>query len=229
MQINLYFSFFINEPRLIMQIKCVVFDLDGTLVKSHETIYKTTIKTLEKLDLQTDLNEELFYNLLGHHFKDIFDECKIEVPDIDYFIDVYKNMYFDFIDDSALYNNVEVLLLELKDRNIKTGLLTTKGQGQAEKISKYFGIAKYLDVIEGRKNGIAHKPAPDQLLKICDEIKVNTENTLMVGDTELDILCGKNANAKTCAVSFGYRKTEDLKNHNPDYLIDDLKEILEII
>ncbi|MCP5063106.1 MAG: HAD family hydrolase [Ignavibacteriae bacterium] len=213
----------------MMQIKCVVFDLDGTLVKSHETIYKTTIKTLEKLDLSTDINYELFYNLLGHHFKDIFDECKIEVPDIDYFINVYKDMYFDFIDDSTLYGNVEFLLAELKTRNIKTGLLTTKGQEQAEKISNHFGIAKFLDVIEGRKNGIAHKPAPDQLLKICDDVKVNTENTLMVGDTELDILCGKNTNAKTCAVSFGYRKVEDLKNHNPDFLIDDLKDILEII
>ncbi len=51
----------------------------------------------------------------------------------------------------------------------------------------------------------------------------------MVGDTELDILCGKNAEAKTCAVSYGYRKIEDIKSHKPDYLINDLNEILKII
>ncbi len=88
---------------------------------------------------------------------------------------------------------------------------------------------KYLDVIEGRKKDIAIKPAPDQLLKICNEVNVKPENTLMVGDTELDILCGQNASAKTCAVSYGFRKIEDLTIHNPDFLVDDLNEILDII
>ncbi len=128
-------------------IECVVFDLDGTLVKSHETIYKTTVKTLEKLNINTEIDKEQFYNLLGHHFKDIFDECNIDVPDVDYFISIYKNLYFDFIDESALYNNVENVLNELKIRGIKTGLLTTKGQEQAVKISEHFNIAENLDVI----------------------------------------------------------------------------------
>ncbi len=61
-------------------IKCIVFDLDGTLVKSHKTIYKTTIKTLEKLNLSTSLDEVKFYSLLGHHFADIFSECNIRGP-----------------------------------------------------------------------------------------------------------------------------------------------------
>jgi len=210
-------------------IKCVVFDLDGTLVKSHETIYKATLKTLEILNLSTDLDKDKFYGLLGHHFADIFSECNIEVSDVEHFINVYKNLYFDFIDDSELFYNAEHLLSELKRNNIKTGLLTTKGQDQAEKISHHFGVAKFLDVIEGRKNGVAIKPAPDQLFKICKEVDVDVKETLMVGDTELDILCGKNANAKTCAVSYGYREVEDIKKYNPDYLINDLKEILEII
>jgi phosphoglycolate phosphatase-like HAD superfamily hydrolase len=210
-------------------IECIVFDLDGTLVKSHETIYKTTIKTLEKLNLQSTIDERKFYSLLGHHFANIFNECNIEVPDVEHFINVYKGIYFDFINDSHLYDNVFALFEELKIRNIKTGLLTTKGQDQAEKIANHFGFDKYLETIEGRKNGIAIKPAPDQLLKICEELNVDPRNSLMVGDTELDIQCGKSAKAKTCAVSFGYRTIEALENQNPDYLINDLGEILKII
>jgi phosphoglycolate phosphatase-like HAD superfamily hydrolase len=208
--------------------ECIVFDLDGTLVNSHETIYKTTIKALEYLKISTEINREQFYNLLGHHFKDIFNECKIDVPDVEHFINVYKGMYFDFIDDSELYDNSILLLQELKSKNIKTGLLTTKGQDQAEKISYHFGMGDYLDVIEGRKNGIAIKPAPDQLLKICSEVNANPKNSLMVGDTELDILCGKNAGAKTCAVSYGYRDVAELRKLAPDFLINDLKEILNL-
>lgn len=210
-------------------IECIVFDLDGTLVKSHETIYKTTVKTLEKLGLQTDVDYDKFYNLLGHHFADIFRECNIEVPDVEYFIQVYKDMYFDFMEDSNLYPNVEYVLKELQNKKVKTGLLTTKGHDQAIKISKHFNIDTYLDKIEGRKSGIAIKPAPDQFLTICEELGANPQNSIMVGDTELDILCGKNASAKSCAVSYGYREVEELKKLNPDYLIDDLKELLEII
>jgi len=210
-------------------IECVVFDLDGTLVNSHETIYKSTVKTLEKLDLESNIDENKFYNLLGHHFKDIFDECNIEVPDVEHFINVFKDLYFDFIDDSQLYENTIYIFEWLKTRNIKTGLLTTKGQDQAVKISNHFGFEKYLDSIEGRKNGIAIKPAPDQLLKICEDLDVDQGNTLMVGDTELDILCGKSAGAKTCAVSFGYRDIEKLKSYKPDYLIDNLADIIKII
>ena len=210
-------------------IECIVFDLDGTLVKSHETIYKTTVKTLEKLGLQTDLDYGKFYNLLGHHFADIFKECNIEVPDVEYFIQVYKDMYFDFMEDSNLYPNVEYVLKELQNKKVKTGLLTTKGHDQAIKISNHFKIAKYLDQIEGRKSGIAIKPAPDQLLNICRDLNVVPQKTMMVGDTELDILCGKNADAKSCAVSYGYRDVAEIKKLNPDYLIDDLKEILELI
>jgi len=210
-------------------IDCVVFDLDGTLVNSHETIYKTTIKALENLQLSTGIDKVKFYNLLGHHFKDIFEGCEIVVPDVEHFINVYKGMYFDFIDESELYENSIILLHELKSKNIKTGLLTTKGQDQAEKISKHFELDKYLDVIEGRKNGFAIKPSPEQFLKICKEVNSDPKNSLMVGDTELDILCGKNAGAKTCAVSYGYRDFEELKTYNPDYYIHDLKEVLSLI
>ncbi len=209
--------------------ECIVFDLDGTLVNSHETIYKTTILALENLNLSTRIDKEQFNNLLGHHFKEIFDGCGIEVPDVEYFINVYKKLYFNFIDESKLYKSSILLLQGLKFKNIKTGLLTTKGQDQAEKISKYFELDKYLDVIEGRKNGFEIKPSPDQFLKICKEVNSDPKNSLMVGDTELDILCGKNAGAKTCAVSYGYRNTDEIKKLNPDYFVDDLKEILNFI
>lgn len=210
-------------------IKCIVFDLDGTLVKSHETIYKATIKALKKLGLESNIEKEKFYNMLGHHFADIFDQCNTSVPDIEHFIKVFKGMYFDFIDDSKMYDNAFLLFEELKREGIKIGLLTTKGQDQAEIISNYFDFDKYLDAIEGRKKEYAIKPAPDQLLKICNELNIDPINTLMVGDTELDIECGKAAGAKTCAVSYGYRDVEKIKKLNPDYLIDDLREIINII
>ena len=210
-------------------INCVVFDLDGTLVKSHETIFKSTVRTLEILGLSSSIDKPRFFGLLGHHFKDIFDECNITVPDVEFFISNYKRVYFDYIGESQLYGNAINVLMELKRRGIKTGLLTTKGHDQAQKIALHFGLNKYLDSIEGRQHGVAIKPAPDQFIKICKENGVDPENALMVGDTDLDIKCGKAAGAETCAVTFGYRDIEQLRKNKPDYIIDDLSRIVEII
>ena len=178
-------------------IKHICFDLDGTIVKSHKTIYMTTVKSLIDLKIPSDnLKEELFYERIGHHFEDIFNEFNIPVNDFETFINVYKNQYFELINESALYDGIEETLQNLKSRNIITSLLTTKGQDQAEKIINYFTLGKYFDLVTGRRNGIAYKPSPEPLLLICNELNIKPEETLMVGDTELDIACGKNSGAR---------------------------------
>ena len=108
-------------------------------------------------------------------------------------------------------------------------MLTTKGQDQAEKIIKYFSLNQHFDLIMGRRDGIAHKPSAEPLLFTCNELEIDAKNTLMVGDTELDILCGKNAGAITCGVTYGYRTEESLKENDPDYLINDFDEIILLL
>ena len=66
-------------------------------------------------------------------------------------------------------------------------------------------------------------------MKICDDLAVDVKNTLMVGDTELDIQCGKNAGSYTCGVLYGYRTKELLEIEKPDFIIGDIREILEVV
>lgn len=211
------------------QIKNVVFDLDGTLMSSSSTIYKCTLRTFREFNILAEIPEQEFNNKIGHHFRDIFRDFNIEVPDLEGFIEKYKSLYFDFIDESLVFPNVIYVLEELKKRNIPVSLLTTKGQDQAELILDHFKLSDYFTIIMGRQPGIAIKPAPDALLKICNEIGVPADYTLMVGDSELDIKCGKNAGALTCAVTFGYRTEEDLKLQKPDYVISDMLDLVKII
>jgi len=213
-----------------LNIKHICFDLDGTLVKSDRTIYKATLKTLELLDIKGELTEDKFMEMIGMHFYDIFKNFNIEVPDFPKFIGIYKNLYFDFIDESEVYPLVEDTLSFLRNgKDIKISLLTTKGQDQAEKIIDHFEFSKYFDFVMGRREGIAHKPSAEPLLFICDELKLDAKNTMIVGDTELDVLCGKNAGAITCGVTYGYRTEESLRKNKPDYLIDDFSKIKSLI
>ena len=209
-----------------LNIKHICFDLDGTLVKSDTTIYKATLKTLEHLNIKGEIAEDKLIEMIGMHFIDIFKKFNLEVPDFQKFIGIYKKLYFDFIDDSKVYPGVEDTLSLLKNRmDLKISLLTTKGQDQAEKIINHFNLNEQFDFIMGRREGIDHKPSAEPLLFICNELEIDAKDTMIVGDTELDILCGKNAGAITCGVTYGYRTEESLKKNNPDYLVNDFTEI----
>ena len=213
-----------------MNIKHICFDLDGTLVKSDTTIYKATLKTLEHLNIKGEIAEDKFIEMIGMHFIDIFEKFNLDVPHFQKFIDIYKKLYFDFIDESKVYPGVEDTLSFLKNgRDLKISLLTTKGQNQAEKIIDHFELSKYFDFVMGRREGIVHKPSAEPLLFICNELEIDVRDTMIVGDTELDILCGKNAGAITCGVTYGYRTEESLKENNPDYLVDDINEIKSLM
>ena len=178
------------------KIKHICFDLDGTLVESRDTILKSTQAALDHLNIPHNIPEDVFTNMIGKHFVDIFEELKINVPDFEMFISIYKELYFDFMDSSYLYPEVEETLKYLNKKQIKVSLLTTKGQDQAEKIIDHFNLRSSFDYLMGRRDGLAHKPSPEPLLYICKELKIDPSETLMVGDTELDIQCGKNAGCK---------------------------------
>jgi HAD superfamily hydrolase (TIGR01549 family) len=212
-----------------LNLKHIAFDLDGTLVNSHNTIYKAAVRTLEHLNIRGKILEEEFYGRIGHHFMDIFKDMDISVPDFEHFINIYKSYYFDFIDTSSLYNGVDEVLDHIKSKNIPISLLTTKAQDQAEKILDHFNLTGYFSFIMGRRPGIKIKPDAEPLLFICTELNIDPADTIMVGDSDLDINCGKNAGALTCAVTYGYRAPELLRQLRPDFVIDRLPELKKIV
>lgn len=205
----------------------ICFDLDGTLVNSGKTILKSTVASLQELGIKTEIDEDTFVNLIGLHFNDIFSYLKIDIESFDHFISIYKKKYFDYIDLSLLYEDAKEILDYLSGKNTKLSLLTTKSQDQADRIINHFNLRNNFDYVMGRREGIAHKPSPEPLQIICNELDISLEDTLMVGDTELDIRCGKNAGAKTCAVLHGYRTEEQLKEEQPDWIIASLRELIK--
>jgi len=218
-----------SSPKTTRKIRHICFDLDGTLVDSFNTIFNTTVKTLRILNFKGSVSENDFRVRIGHHFKDIFRDLNIKVNDIENFISIYKKHYFDFIDQSVLYPSVIKTLDMVNQRDILISLLTTKTQDQAEKIIRYFNLSEHFDFIMGRRDGMRVKPHPEPLLAICKELKVSAAETLMVGDTELDIECGRSAGSATCAVLYGYRERENLFKENADFYIDSIADLTDLL
>ena len=218
-----------NNLKQVQIINHCCFDLDGTLVDSNKTIYNSTTYALSKLGIDFNVAEDQFALKIGQHFVDIFNAFNIDVPDFEKFITIYKINYFEQMEHSKVYQGVEETLAILKDKNRKVSLLTTKIQDQADRIIDHFNLRNYFDLVMGRRDGIAHKPSPEPLELICKELNVDLKNTLMVGDTEMDIQCGKNAGSFTCGVLYGYRTKELLEIEKPDFIVGDIGEILKIV
>ena len=121
-------------------IKHCCFDLDGTLVDSNKTIYNSTAYALGKLGIDFNVSEDLFALKIGQHFVDIFNAFNINVPDFESFITIYKINYFEQMEYSKVYDDVEKTLSDLKDRDIQVSLLTTKIQDQADRIIDHFNL-----------------------------------------------------------------------------------------
>jgi HAD superfamily hydrolase (TIGR01549 family) len=133
------------------------------------------------------------------------------------------------MDSSNLYPEVEETLNYLNKKKIKVSLLTTKVQDQAEKIVDHFNLRSSFDYLMGRRDGLAHKPSPEPLVHICKELRVEPVETIIVGDTELDIQFGKNSGSKTCGVLYGYRSKSQLEKEKPDFLISGLSELIKVL
>jgi phosphoglycolate phosphatase len=143
-------------------------------------------------------------------------------------LDIFGN-YFNkhSADKTKLYPNVKEILEYLRDK--KNYVLTNRRGKMAEITLKKFDILKYFkDVIGGDREDCL-KPSPCPLNKALKYFENKRDKSMIVGDMDVDINTGKNAGIITCAVTYGVGKREDIIRARPDYIIDDLIELKEII
>lgn len=210
-------------------MKHFAFDLDGTILESSGTIHKSTLAALKHIGRFHDIPKSALDRKIGWHFEDIFRSLDIHVPNLDEFLDIFLKVYFDYLDESYLYEGMSELLEELHSVGYFVSLVTTKAQPQAERLLMEFGIRDKFDYVMGRRKGVNHKPSPEPLLITCQHLNVRPEETVIIGDTEMDIQCGKNAGTKTCCVTYGYRTIEELQSEEPDYIAEDTGRLREIL
>lgn len=210
------------------KINLLVFDLDGTLMDAGKTIFLCTKHSLNEMKIENDFLWEDFVGLIGEHFEIIFDKFKLKV-DFEPFIKIYKKNYFNFIQHTTIYPGIIEMLEFLKKEKLYTAILTTKAQDQLDLILSHFNLNHYFDFPLGRRDGLGIKPDPQPLLFICENLNIPVQNTLFVGDTDVDIICGKSAGTLTCAVTYGYRNKDLLKEYNPDFILDSLTELKTLL
>lgn len=102
---------------------------------------------------------------------------------------------------------------------------TTKGTPTTTIVPEKFGLLPYFDHVQGT-DGFPAKPNPDVIFHALEALGASPEDCLFVGDSPADMEAAKRAGVKSCAVTYGYGKREDLARWKPDYWVDDLHELL---
>ena len=131
-------------------------------------------------------------------------------------------------DETAPYPGVTALLRQLRAQGIRTAVLSNKQDNVVRPLCAYY-FPELLDLATGPADGRAVKPAPDGIFYIADALQTPLPQTLYVGDSETDILTGRNAGVRTVAVLWGFRDRETLEQAGAAEFVQNPEEILQYI
>ena len=127
------------------------------------------------------------------------------------------------------YEGIVQLLDALKDRGIKSAVLSNKPDRQAVcVVETVFGKDVFFQV-QGQRDDVPRKPDPTAVFQIAKELGVTPKETIYIGDSEVDIRTGHAAGVRTIGVSWGFRSRAVLEEAGAEYIVDTPRELLQLI
>lgn len=211
------------------RLRLVVFDLDGTLVDSKQDLAQSVNAMRTEMGL-APLPIDLIGSYVGHGVKllvsrSLGPDATAENVEkgLAYFLDYYRR---HMLDNTAPYPGVAETLEKLKGH--KMAVLTNKPVIFSREMLSRLGFAQYFCHVYGGNSFPRKKPDPMGLNTLMEDLGISAQETLMVGDSDTDILTGRNAGVLTCGVTYGFG-AHTLQMVSPDLLIDDMRELLPLL
>lgn len=210
-------------------MKTIIFDFDGTIGNTRGLIVKTMQQTIKQLGLPTRTDDQCAA-MIGLPLKQTFTDL-IEMDDetANKCFDTYNSLFNQNNKPGSVnaYPGVKDTIEELYLMGLSIAIASSRGRESLEKYIKEMGIKPYISYIVSANDVQNAKPAPDMVYKVCRHTPGHPDEVLVVGDTHYDIEMGRNAGVKTCAVTYGIGKEDNLKD--ADFVIDNIKKVLEIV
>lgn len=210
-------------------IKLVIFDLDGTLLDTLEDIADSCNHALNECGFPSRTLEEyrrfvgrgimnLFRSALPEGHKD--EDTVLKVKDA--FVPYY-NIHKD--DKTRPYPGTEELLDALTANGIMLAVASNKYQEATEElVRKHFGRYDFPCVL-GQREGKPIKPDAGIIIEAMEQCKAEPDEVVYCGDSDVDMLTGKNAGVKTIGVTWGFRTREELAAYDPMLIADEQAQI----
>lgn len=209
-----------------MQFKGVLFDLDGTLVNSNELIFQSFEYALDAV-LHTSLPRETLVYTFGKPLQEIMIELAGEQADV--LMESFITYTLQHEDQISAFPGAEETLQQLKALGIRLALVTSRLYQGAKRDLDLVHLTEYFDVFITPESTSLHKPNPEPARKAIESLQLKPHQTLMVGDSSHDLICGAGAGCKTAAVGYSLYQQHELLQHQPDYWIQTLPELVDIV
>lgn len=208
-------------------IKAILFDLDGTLIDSESFYVLKTFEFISNYNKDITLAEcngiiGLTMEKTHEYVAKLCNATVLETKD-KYLAYMHANA-FKFKD--ILFNDVKDTFIKLKQKDIKIGICSMSEHKYVKKCVEDCKLDKYVDYYIGGDKCQHNKPHPEIYLKALDVLKMDKNDVIVVEDATSGILAGKAANMKVIARDDSKFNMDQSK---ADYIIQDLRKILEII
>ena len=204
-----------------MMNKAFIFDWSGTLNDNFHCFCLVCNLMFQELEKQPISEKEIRLNFTLPYMKfwnKYFPDLSKEKQCLLY------EKYIHQVDEPKLYKNVDGIINFLHNSGWKIFILSSDPISKLIPETKKSGLSQFFQKVVGN----VHEK--DEIItSIIDEFDLNRNLTYYVGDTSGDVEAGKNANVNTIGISWGFQDKSVLSKSNPDFLIDNIIEIKNII
>lgn len=217
-----------------MNYRCLLFDLDGTLIDSRADLASSINLVLTDLQL-APLSPELVLSFVGEGvrllvLRSLRARCgrEPEPREIDHAQERFLHHYgAHLLDETWLYPEVATTLAALD--GLPKAVVTNKPYAFTLTILERLGVLSHFSVVFGGDSLAERKPSALPLLEAARRCGAPAGECLMIGDTRVDIEAGKNAGMKTCGYVGGFRGHRELSEVGADVLIESFSELLKVV
>ena len=213
-------------------IKACIFDLDGTLADTLDSMAYVTNIIMEKFGLKT-LPVDNFRHYSGEGANMLIRRALKDAgdPELTHYEEgqkLYREMFAaDPMYKVVPYEGMPETLKELKKHGMKLAVCSNKPHPAAVKvIAQLFG--EDFDLVVGQSDAIRRKPAPDGPLMVAEKFGVKPEECMYVGDTSTDMQTGKAAGMFTVGALWGFRDRKELNENGADLVADKPVDLVKI-
>lgn len=211
-------------------IKACIFDLDGTLTRTQESIARPINMTLKYYGLPEQPVEDYNY-FAGDGIKNALERALKAAGDTEAsHLEEGLPMCRKWMNEDPLYHvepypHVIESLHALKDKGIKIAVFSNKPHESAVNVVETIFGKGLFDHVQGQTDRIPIKPDPAGVYEILKEFGVKKEECLYFGDTNTDMMTGHNAGLYTVGVTWGFRPRAELEEYKADCIIDSAADI----
>ena len=207
--------------------RLLVFDWDGTLMDSEARILSCVRAAARDLGLETPADAAI-RNIIGLGLQEAVQMLfpGLEQSGVAAVIDRYRHHYLHADETpSELFPGSLTVLRELESREYLLAVETGKGRRGLQKVLNSTRLEHLFHATRCADETFS-KPHPQMLLEILDELGVEADEALMIGDTEYDLEMAGNAGVRSVAVGYGAHEPERLAGHGPLTILEDIADLI---